>query len=180
MDNHETPALDALLQQQENLLEVIEAISSELELQPLLTRMVSHACELLQAENGTIALLDETRSVLQVKATHGMVPNELGAEFAPGVGLAGQVLLSRQPVVLDRYGDVQNPTQPGLLENAVIGMPIFWKGDLIGFFGLGSPSPRRFTMQDVRLLAWFARHTAVAIANARLFDAESRARAQAE
>ena len=180
MDHSETPALEALLQQQEYLLEVIESISSELELQPLLTRIVRHACELLHAENGTIALLDERHSVFQVKATYGMLPNELGAEFAPGVGLAGQVLLTMQPVVLDRYGDVPNPTQPALLEQAVIGMPIFWKGDLIGFFGLGSPSPRRFTTQDVRLMEWFARHTAVAISNARLFDAESRARAQAE
>ena len=180
MDNPETLALEALLQQQENLLEVIESISSELELAPLLTRIVRHACELLHAENGTIALLDETRSVLQIKATHGMLPDELGAEFPPGTGLAGQVLLTQKPIVLDRYGEVPYPTQPGLLEHAVVGMPIFWKGDLIGFFGLGSPSPRRFTTQDVRLLELFARHTAVAIANARLFDAESSSRAQAE
>ena len=180
MEHLETTALEALLQQQENLLEVIESISSELELQPLLTRIVRHACELLHAESGTIALLDETRFVLQTKAIHGMLPGELGAEFPPGVGLAGQVLLTRQPIVLDRYGDVPDPTQPSLLEHAVIGMPIFWKGELIGFFGLGSPAPRRFTTQDVRLLEWFARHTAVAIANARLFDAESSARAQAE
>ncbi|HET8580661.1 MAG TPA: GAF domain-containing protein, partial [Nitrospiraceae bacterium] len=93
---------------------------------------------------------------------------------------AGQVLVTRQPIVLERYGDVPRPTQPGLLEHAVIGMPIFWQGDLIGFFGLGSPPPRRFTVQDVRLLELFVRHTAIAIANARLFDAEKSARAQAE
>jgi signal transduction histidine kinase len=180
MDDVETTSLEALLQQQENLLEVIESISSELELRPLLTRIVRHACELLHAESGTIALLDETRFILQTKAIHGMLPDELGAEFPPGVGLAGQVLFTRKPIVLDRYGDVPGPTQPSLLEHAVIGMPIFWKGELIGFFGLGSPAPRRFTAQDVRLLEWFARHTAVAIANARLFDAESSARAQAE
>jgi signal transduction histidine kinase len=180
MDESQTSALEALLKQQENLLEVIESISSELELRPLLTRIVRHACELLDAKSGTIALLDETRVVLETKATYGMLPNELGAEFAPGVGLAGQVLLTRKPVVLDRYGEVPHPTQAGMLEHAVVGMPIFWKGDLIGFFGLGSPSPRRFTARDVRLLEIFARHTAVAIANARLFDAETRARAQAE
>jgi signal transduction histidine kinase len=180
MDQSETSALEALLKQQENLLEVIESISSELELRPLLTRIVRHACELLHAESGTIALLDETRSILQTKAMYGILPNELGAEFPPGVGLTGQVLLTRKPVVLERYGDVPKPTRPDILEHAVVGMPIFWKGELIGVFGLGSPAPRRFTTQDVRLLELFARHTAVAIANARLFDAESSARAQAE
>ena len=180
MDDLEITALEVLLQQQENLLEVIESISSELELQPLLTRIVRHACELLHAESGAIALLDETRTVLRTKAVYGPLPDELESEFPPGVGLAGQVLLTRQPVVLERYGDVPRPTQLGLVEHAVIGMPIFWKGELIGFFGLGSPPPRRFTAQDIRLLELFVRHTAVAIANARLFDAERKARDQAE
>ena len=180
MDDLEVTALEVLLQQQENLLEVIESISSELEVQPLLTRIVGHACELLHAQTGTIALLDETRTAFRTKAIYGMPPDELEAEFPPGVGLAGQVLVTRQPIVLERYDAVPRPTQPGLLEHAVIGMPIFWQAELIGFFGLGSPPPRRFTVQDVRLLELFVRHTAIAIANARLFDAEKRARAQAE
>ena len=114
MHDLEVTALEVLLQQQENLLEVIESISSELELQPLLTRIVGHACELLHAQTGTIALLDESRTVFRTKATYGMLPDELGAEFPPGVGLAGQVLVTRQPIVLERYGDVPRPTQPGL------------------------------------------------------------------
>ena len=36
--------------QAETLRRVVEEISSELELRPLLTRIVSHACELLDAE----------------------------------------------------------------------------------------------------------------------------------
>lgn len=166
--------LERLLRQQESLREVIESISSELELRPLLTRIVRKACELLDADNGTIGLVDEQRNVIRTEAAYRMPPDELGAEMPPGVGLAGQVFLTRQPVILDRYGEVEKPLQRGMLENAVIGMPIFWGDRLIGFFGLGSPPPRRFTAQDVEVLSLFAKHAAVAIENARLFASMQR------
>ena len=44
--------LHSILRQQESLRAIIESISSELELRPLLTRIVQDACELLQADRG--------------------------------------------------------------------------------------------------------------------------------
>jgi signal transduction histidine kinase len=158
------------LHQQQSLREIIESISSELELRPLLTRIVRHACELLDAENGTIGLVDETRNVIRTEAVYRMPPDELGAEMPPGVGLAGRVFLTGQPVVLNQYGEVEKPLQMGLLQYAVIGMPIFWRDQMIGFFGLGSPPPRCFTAQDIESLSLFAKHAAIAIINARLFE----------
>src|SRR5262245_37893065 len=164
-----TENLEALLKEQESLRQVIESISSELELRPLLTRIVRHACELIGADNGTIGLVDPMRNVVRTEAAYRMPENELGAEMGPGVGLAGQVLLTREPLVLRRYGDVDNPTQPDLAENPVIGMPIFWREQMIGFFGLGTPLAGEFTERDVQTLAEFAKHAAIAIENARLF-----------
>jgi len=60
--------LEQLLRQQESLRQVIESISSELELRPLLTRIIRHACELLGADNGTIGLVDESRRVGRTEA----------------------------------------------------------------------------------------------------------------
>ena len=134
-----------LLRQQEVLLEFIGSISSELELRPLLTRIVHHACELLGADYGTIGLVDAPRNVVRTEAAYRMPPDELGAEMAPGEGLAGLVLETHRPVVLDRYGDVQRPTQPDLAEHAVMGMPIFGQNAMIGFFGIGAEPPRRFS-----------------------------------
>jgi signal transduction histidine kinase len=159
----------SLLRQQESLRAVIESISSELELRPLLTRIVRHACELLNAENGTIGLVDEELNLVRTEAAYRMPPDELGAEMPCGVGLAGQVLQTQRPLVLRRYGEVESPTQLPLLENAVIGIPIFWRGQMIGVFGLGSPPPRQFSDQDVEVLSLFAKHAAIAIENARLF-----------
>jgi CheY-like chemotaxis protein len=128
--------LEALLQQQESLREIIESISSELDLRLLLTRIVRHACELLGAENGTIGLVDEHRDVIRTEAAYRMPPDELGTEFPPGVGLFGHILLSQQPLILNRYGDLDQPTQSGLLDYAVVSVPIVWRDQLIGVFGL--------------------------------------------
>ena len=108
-----------------------------------------------------------------------MPPDELGAEMGPGVGIAGEVLRKRRPVLLARYGEIDNPTQREMLDNTVLGMPIRWRGRMIGFFGIGRSSkrdrkgelqlPRRFTRDDVATLETFARHAAIAIQNARQF-----------
>jgi signal transduction histidine kinase len=174
--------LAELVRKQESLRGFIESISAELELRPLLTRILRHACELLGADDGTIGLFDESRNVVRTEAVYRMPPGELGAEMPPGVGLAGQVLLNGGAVVMSRYGDVPTPTQPSFAENAVIGMPISWRGRLMGFFGIGSAPTRApdgtvlerrtFTQEDVATLALFARHAAIAIANARRYASE--------
>jgi signal transduction histidine kinase len=169
-----TAELQKVLRQQETLRTVIESISSELELRPLLTRIVQQACELLEADRGTIGLVDEECQVVRTEAIYRMPPDELGAEMGPGAGLAGKVLLTQKPLVLNRYGELEDPLQPDLVQDAVIGIPIFWHDRMIGFFGIGAEPPRRFEQQDVELLNQLARHAAIAIENARLFAIEKR------
>lgn len=180
MSAPDAPNFQELLRRQESLLAVIESISSELELRPLLTRIVCHACELLGADNGAIGLVDEERNVVRTEAVYHMPPDELEAEMPPGVGIAGHVLVTRQPLILNRYGDIARPTQLSLLENAVIGVPILWHGQMIGFFGIGSAPPRRFTPHDVEVLSLFAKHAAIAIENARLFARMQQALAETQ
>ena len=157
-------------QQRERLREVIEEISSELELRPLLTHIVRHACELLEAEDGSIGLYDESRDLFRTEAVHRMPEGELGAEMRPGVGLAGEVLRQRRPIILERYGSLATPTLPALAENAVIGLPIFWQETLIGFFGIGAKPGRLFSEEDLEVLYLLGRHAAIAIKNASLFS----------
>jgi len=161
--------LTTLLRQQESLRGIIESISSELELRPLLTLIVRHACDLLGATNGTMGLVDEQRNVVVTEAVYQMPANELGAEFPPGVGLFGLLLSNPKPIIIRRYGDINQPTQAHMVEYSVIGLPILWRGQVIGVFGLGSPPPRQFTEQDAEILTLFAKHAAIAIVNARLF-----------
>lgn len=167
-------SLENLLRQQESLRAVIESISSELALRPLLTQIVHHACQLLQADRGSIGLYDEARQVIRTEAVYRMPPEEVGLEVGPGVGLAGRVLATGQPILLEQYGQVDNPIHQNILDDTVIGLPIYWRERLIGFFGIGAAPPRRFTEQDVQTLSLFARHAAIAIENARLFSVMQR------
>jgi signal transduction histidine kinase len=163
------PDLAEVLRQQESLRKVIELISSELELRPLLSRIIFYACELLGAEKGAIGLIDEERQVMRTEAIYNMPEEELGAEIVPGIGLAGHVWQTQQPILLNRYGDLELPMYQTMLEDAVIGLPIFWRDQMIGYFGIGANPPHRFKPSHVETLALFARHAAVTIVNAKLF-----------
>ncbi|MGH7503130.1 MAG: GAF domain-containing protein [Longimicrobiales bacterium] len=175
-------AVDEALRQQESLLAFVASISRELELQPLLTLILQHACDLIGADVGTIGLYDAERRVVRTEAVYNMPPDELGTERPEGVGLSGETVQRGVPVLIDRYGDLPRPTQLSMVENSVIGMPIHWNGQLIGAFGVGAypdaadsgGETRRhhFTEADINMLALFARHAAIAIANARRYALE--------
>jgi signal transduction histidine kinase len=173
-----------LLQQQESLRVLVEAISGELELRPLLLQILRHACDLIGAQVGTIGLVDTARDLVRTEAAFNMPESEIGAEMPRGVGIAGQVLSIGRPIHVRRYGDLPSPTQLDLVDHEVLGMPIIWRDRMIGFFGLGMPSPLhdergeirppRFTRRDMTTLRVFARHAAIAIVNARRYADERR------
>ena len=155
------------------LQRVMALISSDLDLEPLLSKILDSAVTLIQATHGTIGLVvrrQESR-VIRTVAVHNMPEDEMGAEMSPGVGLAGSVLHEDRAIRLNRYGDLDQPTLPELAEHSVIGVPIRWRGEMIGFFGIGCEAPYRFTAQDQETLELFAQYAAVAIHNARLFEA---------
>ena len=165
---------ERLLRQRESLREVIESISSELELRPLLQLILRHACELMDADVGSIGLYDADARVMAIAAAHGLPEGELGRRQGPHEGLAGLVMERREPVVLQSYGTVPNPVYPELGHHAVVAVPILWRERLLGFFGVGGEAPRRFDEADVQTLALFARHAAIAIENARRYLWEQR------
>ena len=160
------------LREAEALRRMVEEISSELELRPLLTRIVTHACDLLGADDGSIGLFDPVKKVIRTEAVYRMPMREVGAETGPGVGLAGAVLSRGESVILERYDELPAITLPELAANAVIGMPIVSRGRLVGFFGIGARPPRRFDTQDLSTLELFGRHAAIAIENAMRYQRE--------
>jgi len=154
---------------------ILEEIASELELRPLLTSIITRACELLGADGGSIGLYVPRRHTVQVEAIHQLPLTELGMEFEPGEGLIGKVLATGRPVILDRYGELQRISLPEMRDYAVIGVPIPGPGGgLLGVFGIGAPPPRKFGASDLDTLRLFARHAAIAIQNAMRYEREKR------
>lgn len=176
MNGNQPTGLDAdkLLLKEGLILSYVEAVAGELELGTLLDRLLFHACDLIDADDGTIGLVESEEGGMRIAAEYRMQTSELGALYAPGVGLLGEILRTGMPVVLERYDQLPNPA-PLAGENAVLGVPIRWKGSLIGCFAIGrrpetSTSLNRthfFTQQDADTLGLFARHAAIAIENAR-------------
>src|SRR5262249_45373991 len=89
--------LDDATRRAESLRRVIESISGELALQPLLTRIIQCAVELIGADDGAISLVVEkpNGAVMRTLAGYNMPQLELGHEIGPGVGLSGLVLQQR-------------------------------------------------------------------------------------
>lgn len=161
----------------EILQRVMAAISSGLALDPLLKNILEGAVELIQATHGTIGLVVERNGmpVIRTVAVHNMPAEELDSEMPPGIGLAGTVLKEGRTIRLDRYGALDQPTLRGFSEHSVVGVPIQWGGGVIGFFGIGIESPRRFDARDVETLEFFAQYAAVAIHHANLYKTSQRA-----
>ena len=169
MSDHDPAMID-----QDHLREMIEVISGELELRPLLTSIVQKACELLHADRGSIGLIDVENAAVKIEAVYKMPPEELGSTAKCGEGLAGSVYRDRKPVLFERYGDLSSPQLQGMEDDSVVGMPIMWRGEIIGTFGIGAGPPKRFGDNDMRMLEMFARHAAIAINNARSYEREQK------
>jgi signal transduction histidine kinase len=108
-----------------------------------------------------------------------MPAKELGTCVPSGVGLAGRVLQTRS-AVLTRYGDLESIPLPELKDNHVIGVPLSWKDEIVGFLGIGRAPPNDFDQSHVETLSAFARHAAIAIENARRYARERRRTARFE
>lgn len=160
----------------ESLRRVIELISGELELEALLTRIIESAVEITGAEYGSIGLVVEGPEGPRTRtaAVVNLPQVEIGSELQIDQGMIGHVLRVRAPVRVARYADLPIMTIPELAENAVIGIPIWWSRRLVGVLSLGARPPHCFSDEDEETLIALARHAAVAVENARLFELERR------
>ncbi|MEZ0236029.1 MAG: GAF domain-containing protein, partial [Actinomycetota bacterium] len=167
----------------EALTAVVEDLAGELSLRPLLERILKRSTELLGCDAGSICLVDEAAGVYRKEADIG-IACQSGKIFPLTEGTTGAVVARRGPVIFEDYGDVPGghvrPEDRGELKG-VIGVPIWWRGSIVGSCVVFTRDPDRvFAQEDAELLELFAKHAAIAITNARLHEAaESEARAEA-
>lgn len=171
-------------QELQALYDIALSLTSQRELALLLPEIVQQAVELLEAETGSIYLVDQERRELRLTTCHGLVAKYNGVTLKPGEGLAGQVFLSGKPLIVDDYrtwegrAEVYEADQPF---TAVIEVPLKWQDEVIGVLAVtDDSSARTFTQADVELATLFANQAAIAIENARLHEAEQAARESAD
>jgi GAF domain-containing protein len=165
------------------LIAVAEDLAGEFSLRPLLERILLWCTELLGCDAGSICSVDEAAGTYRKEADIG-VACQSGRVFPLTEGMTGAVVARRAPVWFDRYDDVPGghvaPESRATLRG-VIGVPLEWRGRIIGACVVFSRDDRRtFGPGDAELLRLFAKHAAIALVNARMYEeAEERARAQA-
>jgi len=165
------------------LIAVAEDLAGEFSLRPLLERILLRCTELLGCHAGSICSVDEAAGTYRKEADIG-VACQSGRVFPLTEGMTGAVVARRAPVWFARYDQVPGghvaPEDRATLRG-VIGVPLEWRGRIIGACVVFSRDDRRvFGPDDAELLELFARHAAIALATARMHEAaEERARAEA-
>jgi two-component system, OmpR family, sensor histidine kinase KdpD len=149
------------------LSEVGKAVNSALEQKQVFDTILSSALELLGGSEGSIALLDERRNLQAVAYKDMREGRSERSNTRVGDGVASDVAARREPVLVE--STKTNGTPPG----SSMCVPLIRNGVVLGVLNVTETGgPRRFKQRDLEALGFFAEHAAVAIGNARLFQAE--------
>ena len=161
----------------EAVLATMADLSAELELSKLLQAALQRAVTLLGVTGGELAIYDEARQELEVVASHNIGKDSTGTRLALGEGAMGRVAQTREPLLIPEYAEWlgRSGQYADVTIHSVMVAPLLAGSRLVGAFAAVHADPaRRFGPADLRLLNMFAPQAAVAIARARLLEAERR------
>jgi signal transduction histidine kinase len=159
------------------LVETGVAITSELSLDALLQRFVEAAAELTGARYAALGVIDRTGSELERFLTTGIDAETYAAigDLPRGRGILGVLIREDAPLRLHNLGD--DPRSVGFPPNhppmsTFLGVPVHLRGVAYGNLYLTEKaSGEDFTDEDQELVELLASQAAVAIENARLYEA---------
>ena len=159
--------------------EVSQVVSSTLDLEAVLTRIVSHAVQLSGTDGGAIYEYDEHSEEFQLRATDHMEEELITALRANpprlGDGVIGRAAVSREPVEVPNILEERAyaPRLRQLLERfgfrASLAVPLLREDRIIGGLVVRRKSTGEFRPEVIELLKTFATQSVLAIQNARLF-----------
>jgi len=164
-----------------HLNELSRSVVQVLDLDKVLTKIVSAATEMLNVETGSVLLLDEDRAELYfaTSVSNGK-PVEISTRLRKDQGVGGWVLSSGQPACLnDLAGD---PRWYGEVEvdfntQSLLCVPLQAEQRALGVLQVLNTKKREgFRDEDLALLSAFAASATIAIENAHLFREARQAR----
>ncbi len=167
--------IEAARKQELEFLDVVSQVSSELELTPLLQKIITTISTMLDCERATLFINDEKTNELYTEVGEGLdekstirIPNHLG--------ISGTVFTSGKAVNIPHaYADLRfNPSfdkQTGFFTRSILCMPVFSKaGKAIGVSQVLNKRGGAFNQEDEKRLAAFTSQISMGIENAKLFD----------
>ena len=136
----------------------------------LLRSIVDTARAIFDARASSVFLFDEATDELVFEAVSGEGEEALlGRRFPSSTGIAGWVLVTRQPLVIDDLAndprharDVAEST--GYVPKGLMAVPLLHEERTLGVLQvLDRPKRSRFTLQEMELLGLFGNQAAIAL-----------------
>lgn len=162
----------ARLDRLSSLVEASKVVNSTIDIDKLLVLILNTAAHSIQAERGTLFLLDSGTNELWARVAHGKDMTEI--RFPVSKGLAGHVATTGEVVnIPDAYRDPRFNSEidrkSGFRTRNVLCMPLKNKeGRTIGVFQLLNKKRGGFTAEDASFIDALSVHAAIALENARL------------
>jgi GAF domain-containing protein/DNA-binding NarL/FixJ family response regulator len=154
------------------LYSVGKSVTSLLDLEKVLNRIVEAAVFVTGAEEGSLLLVDKDTGELYLRAARN-----LGEKFARGFRLkvedsiAGQVVKTGKPILQSTQDRETLKVKTGYLVKSLVNVPLKAKEEVIGVLTVNNKiSSKPFTDYDVHLLSALADYATIAIENARLYE----------
>ncbi len=173
-------AVLARLKELETLSGVGRDVTSVLDLDHVLSKVVEAAVTLTGAEEGSLLLLDETTHELSMRASKNFEDSFVRTfRLRSQDSLAGYVIRTGEPVLLDQNSPQKIKT--AYLVHSLIYVPLKVRDRTVGVLGVDNRrAGRAFTRHDQRLLQALADYAAIGFDNASLYARTERERAQLE
>lgn len=165
----------ASLREEVRILQLSHDLAGELNLDVLLARLMHATTVLLNADRSTLFLYDKKTNELFSRVAEDLEIREICIPC--DAGIAGAVFTTRQTEnIADPYADPrfnkEVDRQTGYRTHSILAMPIINKsGECIGVAQALNKRDGRFTAKDEARLGAFTAHIAIALENARLFEA---------
>lgn len=156
----------------QRLIEASKSINSTLDIDKLLGLILNSSIKSIDADRGTLYLVDEVKKELWSKVLQG--DNMVEIRLPIGKGIAGHVAATGEVVnIPDAYNDPRfNPEidkKTGYHTRNMLCMPMKNKdGNIIGVFQLLNKKDGFFADDDIQFIDALSSHASVAIENARL------------
>lgn len=155
------------------LYEITRDLNNHQDLQSLLDMVCEKTMDLMGVPQVGVSIYDPKQDALIVKSVRGYaIP--IGTVIPRGIGIAGQVLGSHKPIVLNDYSSYE--TRLNQFKDApfaaTMTVPMIYGSELIGILGLGEfkPSTRVFGDDDLNWVSLLANAAASAIFNTELYQ----------
>ncbi len=147
-------------------------IVSEYQLEVMLQKLINYLRSLLRAGYCSVWLLNEDGRQLRLVATTNDQRHVVGVVVPSGDGLAGRVVRTRKPLLVDDYTNWSGRIgwiMPQM--HRALAVPLLYSGKPIGAIVTGrGPLDRKFDETDQRLLTLLANVVSPIIRNAQLFS----------